>query len=99
MNYCQQKPEFWPMLATTLHIIKKEISLEAGNTSLLNSADANINNGSTLDCIIDYFNIENKAFENEFPRFNEFILEANIKSVSFAFKIYSIQLFEMCYLQ
>lgn len=94
MNYCKSKPEFWPMLANTLNILKKEMDLNIQKDMTINNPD--YNDEITTE-YLGYFGIENINYENEFPRFNEFIIEAKIKSVSYALKIYSIQVFELCF--
>jgi hypothetical protein len=89
------------MLASTLHAIKKEKDyLNSKKNSTINNMNdlQNLNDETTTE-YLDYFGIENIAYENELNRFNEFILKANIKSVSYSLKIYSIQLFEMCFLE
>ena len=57
-----------------------------------------VDNDDTIE-YLNYFDLDNDMHENEYSRFEEFILEANIKSVSYAFKIFSMELFEIIYLQ
>ena len=103
MNYCKQKADFWPTLAATLKIIKKEVKETPGakrsnfsiNTS---SIDYQLNDDGTVQ-YLDYFDFDTEAYENEFSRFDEFILEANVKSVSYAFNIFAMELFEVIYLK
>ena len=75
MKYCKSKAEFWPMLSTTLHILKKETEAP-----------------TEYDCL----GIEGLNYDDH-SGLNEFIIEAYVKSVSYAFKIYSIQIFELCF--
>ena len=105
MSYCKKRAEFWPMIANTLHIIKKEMDPNGGKKNANVSLAANnfeagqsFNDETTAE-YLEYFDTDNIVYENEFSRFNEFILEANIKSVSYSLKIYSIQIFEMCFLE
>jgi hypothetical protein len=102
VNYCKQKKEFWPTLASTLQIIKKEVkTLKNANTqnatySSINTIPTEVNsNDDTISDYLEYFGFDNAEYENQFTRFNEFVLEANIKSISYAFKIFSIEVFEL----
>ena len=102
VNYCKQKKEFWPTLASTLQIIKKEVkTLKTTNTqnatySSINTIPTEVNsNDDTISDYLEYFGFDNAEYENQFTRFNEFVLEANIKSISYAFKIFSIEVFEL----
>lgn len=94
MNYCKNKPEFWPMLSNTLHLLKKDVNLASKKSDIPNELDGQNFNEKSATEYLEYFGIENLNYDNGF---NEFIIEANIKSVSYALKIYSIQIFEMCY--
>ena len=100
MNYCKQKNEFWPTLANTLKIIKKEVNENKRTNFTINtsSIDCQLNDDSTIE-YLDYFDIDNQVYENDYSGFDEFILEANIKSVAYSFKIFSIELFEVIYLK
>ena len=85
IDYCKAKSEFWPMLSNTLHIYKKEINSDANKNSNFDEA---------TDEYLEYLGIPKLDYENEF---NEFIIEANVKSVSYALKIFSIQIFDLCF--
>ncbi len=102
MNYCKQKSEFWPTLASTLKIIKKDLNANAKRTNLTvntSSLENQLNQEDTTIQYLDYFDFDFQITENEYSRFDEFILDANIKSVSYSFKIFSIELFEVIYLK
>jgi hypothetical protein len=73
------------MLSNTLHIYKKEINSDANKNSNFDEA---------TDEYLEYLGIPKLDYENEF---NEFIIEANVKSVSYALKIFSIQIFDLCF--
>lgn len=90
IDYCKSKAEFWPMLASTLHMCKKEI-----NSSEATSARRNADfDEATADEYLEYLGIPKLDYEHEY---NEFIIEANVKSVSYALKIFSIQIFDLCF--
>jgi hypothetical protein len=102
MNYCKQKSEFWPTLASTLKIIKKDLNSNVNKRTNFTINTSALDNQFSDDTTIqyqDYFDFDNEIIENDFSRFDEFILEANIKSVSYSFKIFSIELFEVIYLK
>ncbi len=73
------------MLSNTLHIYKKEINSDANKNSNFDEA---------TDEYLEYLGIPKLDYENEF---NEFIIEASVKSVSYALKIFSIQIFDLCF--
>jgi hypothetical protein len=73
------------MLSNTLHIYKKEINSDANKNSYFDEA---------TDEYLEYLGIPKLDYENEF---NEFIIEASVKSVSYALKIFSIQIFDLCF--
>ncbi len=87
MTYCNSKSEFWPTLASTLHSIKREID---------NSINQE-NSTTAASDYYDYFSMENLDYDSQAQLFNEFVIEANIKSVAYALKIYSIEIFELCF--
>lgn len=102
MNYCKQKNEFWSVMASVLKIIKKNTDQEETRRSNLVLDSFAVDNQTLDDNTIeylDYFDFDNQLYENEFSRFDEFILEANVKSVSYAFTIFAIELFEIVYLK
>ena len=85
-----------------MQIIKKEVK-NLKNTNIQNATYSSINtipteansNDETISDYLEYFGFDNAEYENQFTRFNEFVLEANIKSISYAFKIFSIEVFEL----
>lgn len=90
MNYCRQKSEFWSTLISSLDIIKN-IETEIKSKPEINEPYL----------FTDY----QKYFDTKFltssicnsPEFEEFFLNQNIKIVSFVFKIFSYELFELIY--
>jgi len=86
MNYCRKHEIFWSTLISTLQILKNE------NMGQAESIDMN-QQDQQLHVYAKYFNFN--LAENEFEKFDELILESSIKSVSFVFKILSLELFEL----
>ncbi|CAF0748679.1 unnamed protein product [Brachionus calyciflorus] len=92
MNYCKQKSQFWPLLSSILSIIKKDLSksdqVKQGDEQFIGSFQE----------YLEYFGDEYFIGPNaNFDSFEQFILDANIKSASYAFKIFSYELFELIY--
>jgi hypothetical protein len=104
MNYFKQKSSFWPTIASTLKLIKKELDENKRTNLAINTSSIDFQPNFDLNDTIEYenyFDIIDKNFDGEeFSQgFDEFILESNVKSVSYAFKIFSIELFEVIYLK
>jgi hypothetical protein len=87
MNYCRQNEKFWPTLISTLQILKNE------STDQVESSEAINDENQQLNIYAKYFNFN--MSENDLVNFDELILESSIKSVSFVFKILSLELFEL----
>jgi hypothetical protein len=110
VEYCKQKPEFWPMLVSTLKIKNSQIDKKPSILNLNSSTiswESNRNSynpqysNDDINFLVDnnkfdyteFFDIDNRAFLiNEFE---QFILETICKSASFAFKIFSIEYFQL----
>lgn len=90
MNYCRPRAEFWSTIASTLRITHKESLKEETDTS------------SVIDQsfrYLEYFGFDSQIYENEMLRFDELILESNIKCVAYSFKILSLEIFDYVYLK
>jgi hypothetical protein len=96
MNYCRPKEDFWRTIASTLYITRKRgrnSSKDNENTAFEDDEELN------EDRYLDYFGFDSRIYENEMLRFDELILEANVKCVAFSFKILSLDIFDYVYLR
>lgn len=91
MNYFRQKNEFWHILGSTLHIIRKDDL----NQEYVDEENDEVHPYRYLE----YFGFDSQIYENEMLRFDELILESNIKCVSYSFKIFSLEIFDFVYLK
>ena len=68
----------------------------AASSQNINELHNLVNEETTSSDYSEYFGFDNRTYgTNELMRFNEFILEASCKSASYAFKIFSIEYFQL----
>lgn len=90
MNYCRPRAEFWSTIASTLRITRKdELKQDVDD---VDSVDNPLR-------YLEYFGFDSQIYENEMLRFDELILESNIKCVAFSFKIVTLEIFDYIYLK
>lgn len=86
MNYCRKRGSFWLALASSLHITMRN----------RNNAD---NDDDDALRYLEYFGFDSRIYENEMLRFDELVLESNIKCVAYSFKILALEIFDYVYLK
>ena len=92
MNYCRPRAEFWSTIASTLRITRKDDLKQD-----LDAADIDLVDHPLR--YLEYFGFDSHIYENEMLKFDELILESNIKCVAFSFKILTLEIFDYIYLK